>query len=54
MKNVHKETLKELRDIAQNGIKSLRSQTKHHAPITPHKKYTAEEIREKSQYSLTP
>ena len=46
MKSVHKETLEELRDIAQNGIKGLRSQTRHHTPIVPPKKYTAEEIRE--------
>ena len=54
MSSVHDDTLAELKEIAENGIGHLRRRTRTYIPITPIKKYNAQEIkqlREKNNYT---
>ena len=54
MKNIHEETLAELREIVEKGIGHLTKRTREYAPIVPIRDYTAEEIknlRERNKYT---
>ncbi|MCL2198603.1 MAG: helix-turn-helix domain-containing protein [Defluviitaleaceae bacterium] len=54
MRNVHEETLSELREIAEKGTDHLRKRTRYYTPVSPTKDYQPHEIkaiREKNQYS---
>jgi len=56
MKNVHEETLEELREISRIGVNHLRRRTRKYRPITPIVMYSPHEIkklREKLQFTQT-
>jgi putative transcriptional regulator len=54
MRNVHDETLAELREIAEIGTDHLRKRVRVYTPVSPVKEYLPHEIkaiREQNQYS---
>ena len=56
MRNVHDETLEELREISERGIGHLRRRTREYTPVAPVIKYSPQEIkelREKLQFTQT-
>ena len=56
MRNVHEETLAELREISEIGIGHLNRRTREYAPIAPIINYSPQEIRKlriKLQYTQT-
>ena len=46
MRNIHDETLAELREVAEKGVGKLRKRTRTLLPITPITHYAPEEIKE--------
>jgi len=56
MRNVHEETLEELKEISERGISHLRRRTREHRQISPIVTYSPQEIkelREKLQFTQT-
>jgi len=56
MRNVHDETLEELREISKIGIGHLHRRTREYRPLTPIVKYSPQEIkqlRKKLQFTQT-
>ena len=45
MRNIHDETLAELREVAEKGVGSLRKRTRTLLPVTPVVRYKPEEIK---------
>ena len=56
MRNIHDETLAELREVASTGVGNLRKRTRTLLPVAPVTHYTPEEIKElriRLQYTQT-